>query len=66
MSDKENKNLSEIGKEFQSRLEDMKKEELAQKNKKDSSKDELNEKSDKKEPKIGNEEEKLELLKRMS
>ena len=60
MSDKENKNLSEIGKEFQSRLEDMRREELAQKNKKDSSKDELNEKLDKKESKIENEGENLE------
>lgn len=60
MSDKENKNLSEIGKEFQSRLEDMRREELAQKNKKDFSKDELNEKSDKRELKIENKGENLE------
>ena len=51
MSDKENKNLSEIGKEFQSRLEEMKREELNRKDKKESSKDELGEKSDKKEVK---------------
>ena len=43
MSDKENKNLSEIGKEFQSRLEEMQKEEAKKNNKKDSSKGELSE-----------------------
>ena len=51
MSDKENKTLSEIGKEFQSRLEEMKREELNRKDKKESSKNESSEKPDKKEVK---------------
>lgn len=59
MSDKENKNLSEIGKEFQSRLEEMQKEEAKKNNKKDSSKGELSEQSEKKEPKVENKDENL-------
>lgn len=59
MSDKENKNLSEIGKKFQSRLEEMQKEEAKKNDKKDSSKDELDGQSDKKNSKVENKHEDL-------
>ena len=59
MSDKENKNLSEIGKEFQSRLEEMQKEEAKKNNKKDSSKGELSGQSEEKKPKAENKDENL-------